>query len=82
MQTAEGDQASLIALDPRSAHKTHVYTFKKMPRTALTAFSRTERVYYYLVQSSRDIQRLQLVSHGRDAPQVDVCKVLFPRSRR
>ena len=70
MQTADGDEASLVALDPASADKSRLYTFPLVPRSALSAYSRSERVYYYLLQGARDIQRLRLAAGPSAAPQV------------
>ena len=53
-------RSSLISIDPDNGHTSHIATLEEAPRSSLSAYSRTERVYYYIIQRTRHIQRISL----------------------
>ena len=65
-QEADSSQtAFLVSFDPTTGNKTVITSLQELARTAISAFSRRERIYYYVSQRNGNIQRISLPSAKR-----------------
>ena len=53
-------QSSLVLLNHETGHREHVAYLPELPRTGITAYNRRDGIYYYILQSTKDIQRFSL----------------------
>jgi hypothetical protein len=59
-QADPSSTAFLVSLDPETGNKTFISSLQEPVRTSISAFSRRERIYYFISQRNGNIQRISL----------------------